>query len=125
MPEAQDYNATILKNATEHLDTMRAALAVANYKLKLSPPLDVVVGEKNFASRFVQEALKELSNLTSEVEKELHVVEELANQKQAAQNEADKQARKKKLSKLSLSLWLTTASVVAVFGVWYFKMKQL
>lgn len=50
---------------------MRSALSATNYKLKILPPDDIIVGEKSFASRFVLESLAELKAVTFEIDKEI------------------------------------------------------
>lgn len=77
--EAQLYNETILKRTSAHLGAMRSALTAANYKLKFIPSEDVVVGEKNFASRFVLEALEELKRVTNEIEVQLNELDKETN----------------------------------------------
>ncbi|XP_075152141.1 daedalus isoform X2 [Haematobia irritans] len=76
--EAYSYNRKIVNNASQHLETMRSALAASNYKLQIMPPDDVIVGEKSFASRFVLEALDELYGVTDDIEKEMQEIEERA-----------------------------------------------
>lgn len=78
LKEASKYNRQISNNASNHLDSMRSALAAANYKLQIMPPEDVIVGEKSFASRFLLEALNELYGVTDDIEKEIFEVEDVS-----------------------------------------------
>ncbi|XP_055903857.1 uncharacterized protein LOC129939759 [Eupeodes corollae] len=111
--EAQLYNDTILKRTSSHLEAMRSALAAANYKLKIIPSEDVVVGEKNFASRFVLDALDELQRVTNEIDFQL--------------NELDKQTKsdsvnsmKSRLTSKTFGVLLSTA-LIASFGFFVWK----
>ena len=78
LKEASNYNRQIINNASSHLESMRSALAAANYKLQIMPPEDVIVGEKSFASRFVLEALNELYDATDGIEKEIFDIEDVS-----------------------------------------------
>lgn len=78
MKDAFNYNRQIINNASNHLESMRSALAAANYKLQIIPPEDVIIGEKSFASRFVLEALNELYGVTDGIENEILEIEDVS-----------------------------------------------
>ncbi|XP_055373517.1 uncharacterized protein LOC129606911 [Condylostylus longicornis] len=75
--EAARYNSEIVDSAASYLNTMKLALTATNLKLKLKPSGDIVVDERNFASKFVLDALCELQHMTDEIEKELKNLEEI------------------------------------------------
>ncbi|XP_053961809.1 uncharacterized protein LOC128865442 [Anastrepha ludens] len=112
LPEAEMYNNEIVINATEHLENMRSALCAANYKLKIMPPEDIVVGEKSFASRFVLEALAELNTITYEIDKEIEDLTKLTVDEQLSRK-ANKNTKKPLYA--SVGLW-TLICTMAAFG---------
>ncbi|XP_011178487.1 uncharacterized protein LOC105209658 isoform X1 [Zeugodacus cucurbitae] len=86
LPEAKEYNCEILGKAIDHFDNMRSALSATNYKLKILPPDDIIVGEKSFASRFVLESLAELKAVTYEIDKEIDDLVKLQMDKDSKQS---------------------------------------
>ncbi|KAL5283180.1 hypothetical protein ACFFRR_005850 [Megaselia abdita] len=85
--EAQNWNGDILLRSTEHLIAMKSSLAAANYKLKYSPCVEnIILGDKNFASKFVVEALNELRNATKEMDSELNKIEGIISEKNEKRN---------------------------------------
>ncbi|XP_067626260.1 uncharacterized protein daed [Eurosta solidaginis] len=111
MPEAEMYNREIVDNAIDHLENMRSALSAANYKLKIMPPEDIVVGEKSFASRFVVEALTELKTVTTEIDKEVEDLSKLIDDKNALSKVAK---INKKYSYTSVGVWALICTMAAV-----------
>lgn len=93
-PEAENYNNQILGNAGNHFMSLRASLAATNYKLQVSTPEDVVVGDKRYASCFAQETLKSVNQITEEIAKDLAKIEANAqnarSQKKVQGNESHK-----------------------------------
>lgn len=111
--EAQLYNETILKRTTAHLDSMRSALAAANYKLKIVPAEDIVLGEKNFASRFVLDALDELHRVTNDIEVQLKEFEKELN--------TSSEECKKNRTKLNMISVLFSSAIFVTIGFYVWK----
>ncbi|EDV57429.2 uncharacterized protein LOC6541180 [Drosophila erecta] len=110
-PEAETYNNQILGNAGNHFMSLRASLAVTNYKLQVSTPEDVVVGDKRYASCFAQETLKSVKQITEEIAQDLRKIE--ANAKNTTSHkkmQANENHKKKKWS-LATILYYTTLAV--------------
>ncbi|XP_017047714.1 uncharacterized protein LOC108092581 [Drosophila ficusphila] len=110
-PEAKGYNNQILGNAASHFMSLRASLAVTNYKLQVSTPEDMVVGDKRYASCFALETLKSVKQITDEIAKDIKKIE--ANT-QNLRNQEDFKAQgnnKKKKFNLATVLYYTTLAV--------------
>ncbi|XP_023295831.2 uncharacterized protein LOC111678650 [Lucilia cuprina] len=122
LKEASNYNRQIINNASNHLDSMRSALAAANYKLQIMPPEDVIVGEKSFASRFVLEAINELYGVTEDIEEEISEMEEIIYEKLQSTK-----ISKSPTNKFQLTLWLifgSLSSIGALFALYFWKFKK-
>uniref|UniRef100_A0A1I8M7H6 SAM domain-containing protein n=1 Tax=Musca domestica TaxID=7370 RepID=A0A1I8M7H6_MUSDO len=125
LKEAYSYNRKILNNANQHLETMRSALAAANYKLQIMPPDDVIVGEKSFASRFVLEALNELYGVTDDIDKEIKSIEEIISNKYKKSNLSVKESKKSKKSKLASYLYMGSLTTLGILmALYYWKVKK-
>ncbi|XP_075152140.1 daedalus isoform X1 [Haematobia irritans] len=123
--EAYSYNRKIVNNASQHLETMRSALAASNYKLQIMPPDDVIVGEKSFASRFVLEALDELYGVTDDIEKEMQEIEEVIsskNKQNSATSKSEKMLKRKFFNASYLLVPIT--SLGALIALCYWKIKK-
>ncbi|XP_017009677.3 uncharacterized protein daed [Drosophila takahashii] len=110
-PEAKAYNNQIIGNAGSHFMSLRASLAVTNYKLQISTPEDVVVGDKRYASCFALETLKSVKQITEEIAQDLRKIEANA---QNARNQKEIQAKetnKKKKFSLATVFYFTTLAV--------------
>ncbi|KAH8289930.1 hypothetical protein KR018_005856 [Drosophila ironensis] len=103
---AQGYNNVILGKAASHLMSLRSSLAATNYKLNVTPAEDVIVGDKQYASRFALETLQNLKQVTDEIAKDLRQIEENAKK----QFQVDTQDSKKK-SKFGLASLVYFASL--------------
>lgn len=76
---AKGYNNQIVSNAANHIMYLRSSLAATNYKLQVMPPEDVIVGDKSYASRFALDALNSIQTISGELVRDLHKLEQLAN----------------------------------------------
>lgn len=76
---AKGFNNQIVSNAANQLMYLRSSLAATNYKLQVMPPEDVIVGDKSYASRFALDALNSVQTISGELVKDLHKLEQLAN----------------------------------------------
>ncbi|CAD6998377.1 uncharacterized protein LOC101449642 [Ceratitis capitata] len=108
--EAKMYNGEIMSNAIDHMENMRSALSATNYKLKIFPPDDIIVGDKSFASRFVLEALTELKTVTSEIDKELEELSKLTLDKGSI---PVLKRKNKKFHYFTLGFWALACSITA------------
>uniref|UniRef100_A0A1I8NT11 SAM domain-containing protein n=1 Tax=Stomoxys calcitrans TaxID=35570 RepID=A0A1I8NT11_STOCA len=126
LKEAYAYNRKIVSNANHHLETMRSALAATNYKLQIMPPVDVIVGEKYFASRFVLEALNELYSATDDVEKEMEEIEQMILKKNQQNSTAIKAHKKpqNKIWRTSYFLWSSITSLGICIALYYWKLRK-
>ncbi|XP_065356667.1 uncharacterized protein daed [Calliphora vicina] len=123
LKEASNYNQQIISNASNHLNSMRSALAAANYKLQIMPPEDVIVGEKSFASRFVLEALNELYGVTDDIEKEISEMEDIIYEKL----QSTKNTTPKKTNHFKLTFWFifgSLSSIGAFLALYFWKYKK-
>ncbi|XP_016973097.2 uncharacterized protein LOC108040241 [Drosophila rhopaloa] len=109
--EAKNYNNQILGNAASHFMSLRASLAVTNYKLQVSTPEDVVVGDKRYASCFALETLKSVKLITDEIAKDLRKIEANAQKKRSQEDIQDKESNKKKKFNLASLVYFTTLAV--------------
>ncbi|XP_017475611.1 PREDICTED: uncharacterized protein LOC108365907 [Rhagoletis zephyria] len=122
--EAETYNGEIVSNAIDHLENMRSALRATNYKLKIMPPDDIVVGEKSFASRFVLEALTELQTVTGEIDKEVADLTQLLVEKQSSQK-VNRTAKNRSFASVGVwALLCTVAAASALAAVYLTKMMK-
>lgn len=65
---------------------MNSSLSAANYKLKYSPCVEnIILGDKNFASKFVVEALNELKTATKDIDCEIKQIEKMISEKKRNQ----------------------------------------
>ncbi|XP_043640998.1 uncharacterized protein LOC122611764 isoform X1 [Drosophila teissieri] len=110
-PEAKTYNNEILGNASNHLMSLRASLAVTNYKLQVSTPEDVVVGDKRYASCFAQETLKSIKQITEEIAQDLRKIEANAQNARSQKKTQANESHKKKKWSLPTILYFTTLAV--------------
>lgn len=77
----------MLARSTDHFVSLRNSIAAANYKLRYSPSIEnLVLGEKNFASKFVVEALNELKNATNHIDSEINEIEDIISKKNKQNN---------------------------------------
>nr|XP_014086418.1 uncharacterized protein LOC106614977 isoform X2 [Bactrocera oleae] len=118
LPEAKTYNCEILGKAIDHLDNMRSALSAINYKLKILPPDDIIVGEKSFASRFVLESLAELKALTFEIDKEIDDLTKVQLDKSSRQL-TDIKIKKRAYSSFGIWAFIYTMAAAGVFASFY------
>ena len=78
----------MLDRTTEHLVAMRSSLAAANYKLKFNPIVEnTLIGDKNFASKFVVEAINELKHATKDIDKQIESLESVLKKKKSSNHE--------------------------------------
>uniref|UniRef100_A0A1A9ZEX9 SAM domain-containing protein n=1 Tax=Glossina pallidipes TaxID=7398 RepID=A0A1A9ZEX9_GLOPL len=125
LEEAQTYNRKIIMNASGHLETMRAGLASANYKLQILPPDDVILGEKSFASRFVLQALSELYSLTNGVNGELEELKKIISSKFEQRSQNSSSIRKLR-NGIQKTIWLllgSLSSIGAFLALYYWKLN--
>lgn len=104
----------MLGRSTEHFIALESSLAAANYKLKYLPCVEnIILGDKNFASKFVVEALNELRNGTKDIESEINKIEQII-------------FKKKKQKDINL-IFQISASIFAfigfAIGYWLLKSK--
>ncbi|XP_017130060.1 uncharacterized protein LOC108147817 [Drosophila elegans] len=121
-PEAKGYNNQILGNAGSHFMSLRASLAVTNYKLQVSTPEDVVVGDKRYASCFALETLKSVKLITDEIAKDLRKIEANAQsirKKEDMDIQAKESNKKKKFSLASLVYFTTLAVGFSCAWFWW------
>ncbi|XP_034099508.1 uncharacterized protein LOC117564730 [Drosophila albomicans] len=96
--EAQGYNNQIVSHAASHLSYLRSSLAATNYKLRMMPPEDVIVGDKSYASRFALDALNSVQSISDELAKDLRKLEQLTMEhRQKIQNENAAPTKEKNL----------------------------
>ncbi|XP_017075833.1 uncharacterized protein LOC108111024 [Drosophila eugracilis] len=110
-PDAKAYNNQILGKAGSHFMSLRASLAVTNYKLQVSTPEDVVVGDKHYASYFAQETLKSVKQITEEIANDLRKIEANAKNARNQKEVQAKEKQKKKKFSLATVLYFTTLAV--------------
>lgn len=104
----------MLEHTTEHLIAMKSSLAAANYKLKYSPCIEnIILGDKNFASKFVVEALNELKNATKDIDSGINEIEEIISKKK-------KQNDTNLIFQISASIF---ALIGFAIGYWLLKSK--
>lgn len=118
LPEAKTYNCEILGKAIDHLDNMRSALSAINYKLKILPPDDIIVGEKSFASRFVLESLAELKAVTFEIDKEIDDLTKVQLGKRYTQL-TDINVKRRGYSSFGIWAFIGTMTAAGVFASFY------
>jgi len=75
--------------------SLRASLAVTNYKLQISTPEDVVVGDKRYASCFALETLKSVKQITEEIAQDLRKIEANAQNARSLKEVQAKESNKK------------------------------
>lgn len=102
----------MLVRSTEHLICLRNSLAATNYKLSFSASVEnIVLGEKNFASKFVIEALNELKNASNEIDSEINEIEDIISKTKQNNN---------LFFQISASI---CALIGFVIGYWFLKSK--
>ncbi|EDW03857.1 uncharacterized protein LOC6562420 [Drosophila grimshawi] len=112
------YNNQIVGNAANHIQYLRSSLAATNYKLKVMPPEDVIVGDKRYASRFALEALSSVQSISDELIKDLRKLEQLASKRSDDQPPGNAKAAKKRNLKIIYYTALALGSACAWWWWW-------
>lgn len=108
--DAKEYNAVILDKINLHLQSLDTSLSATDLKLRVKPSSDVVLEDKDFASKFVIEALDELRKVTDEIEERLSLLETITEVKGESRNHFFEAA-------------VLTGLAIASVAVWFWKFR--
>ena len=72
-----DYNDSVLNRVTNHLMDLKTSLTAAQLKLFISPPEDILIGDKIFSSQLVLKSLREITKNVDIMEAQLIELKEV------------------------------------------------